>query len=135
MRVAIGLGLLLLASCAQPLADDAAPRLVPSGVCQATTRNSEAGVSGDVAQHLRVRSDGGWCSIGRQFLSELDRRPRGEPMVVATAPRHGEVDVSHMVSRTRVSYRAAPGYAGPDSFVVRGVESNLTWRVEVTAAP
>jgi hypothetical protein len=136
MRFVFALGAALtLVGCDRPMPESAAPPLQPSAVCWGLLRSADIGVSGDMRQILTVKGDGGWCSIVTAVSDGSGLPPHGEPMVTASAPQHGEVQTAYMARRTRVSYRATPGYVGRDDFAMRGVESGVVWRVEVTVVP
>jgi hypothetical protein len=136
MRFVFALAAVLaLLGCDQPMQESAAPPLQPSAVCWGVLRSADIGSGGDMRQILTVKGDGGWCSIVTSVSDGSGLPPHGEPMAMASAPQHGEVQTAYMARRTRISYRAKPGYAGRDDFVLRGVESGVIWRVEVTVVP
>lgn len=83
---------------------------------------------------MTVGNDGGWCAISlTEPASPKDAGPNPYKAGLLTSrPAHGKVYVHTVGDATRIDYRPAPGYAGPDSFAVTLVPGDATLRADVT---
>jgi hypothetical protein len=83
---------------------------------------------------MTVGNDGGWCAISvMQPASSKESGPTPYKAGLLTSrPAHGKVYVHTVGDATRIDYRPAPGYAGPDSFAVTLVPGNAVLRADVT---
>lgn len=97
------------------------------GAKQCTASRPELKPGRQATATMRVGNDGGWCAIhvalhGKPYAAGLLTQPA----------QHGTVFIHPVGDDTRIDYTPAPGYVGPDSFVVQLIPGNPSIRVTVT---
>ena len=113
-----GLGLSLLAGCAQPQIPVASAPVNPfaairtSALCEVTP--VAIAPNGAGTAKMSVRSDDGACAIK---VAQPDASSYGS-FVLTTLPDHGKAFIYNYYNSTYISYTATTAYAGPDRFAV-----------------
>lgn len=129
----------LLAGCAQPAPPPVAPAVVYSfdlqGAARACTTPQQLVLTEGKTTDARivVGNDGGWCAISVGQPGPVPT-PYGAGLL-RERPAHGKVYIHPVGRETRIDYTPAPGYAGPDRFVVELLPGEETVRVAVTVRP
>jgi len=83
---------------------------------------------------ISVGNDGGWGAISVSqppATRNADLVPY-KAGLLTSRPTHGKVYVHTVGDATRIDYRPAPNYAGPDSFAVTLLPGDAVLRVDVT---
>ncbi len=97
-------------------------------VCDTRGRRSQTGQAS--MWTLTVSSSGGSCAHSR----EPSGGTNNVTYVIQTAPQHGQITQKPASKLTYIIYTPAPGYKGPDSFVLHqpsGPGINLPYTVNV----
>lgn len=97
------------------------------GAKQCTASKPELKPGQQASATMQVANDGGWCAV----RVALDEHPYAAGLLTTPA-EHGKVFIHPVGDATRIDYTPAPGYAGPDAFVVQLIPGDPSLRVAVT---
>lgn len=84
---------------------------------------------------MTVRNEGGWCGLPLSRSAQPNEPAPFAAGLLTTRPTHGRVGIKTVGDVTRVDYTPDPGYAGPDSFVVKLLPGNPEVQVAVVVEP